>query len=263
MVCAMEPIFRLFIDEVGHADMREPEKPDRRYLSLTGVIMSIAHEQNSLDPALRILKARIFHDLNIVLHRTEIVYRRNPFECLQDATLRSDFDQSVLKIIENASYRVITVVIDKLELRQRYAVWQANPYHYCLLALLERYVMWLQLSNSYGDVMAESRGKKDNKKLCASYARLYDRGTEYVLAKRFQQRLTSRELKIKEKSANVAGLQLADLIANPSMRSLICEKTGAAMKADFGVQVVDILKKNKYRRSSGGTIAGRGTKWLP
>jgi hypothetical protein len=259
----MEPVFRLFIDEVGDADMKDADKPDRQYLSLTGVIMSIAHEQTVVEPALNILKARIFHDPNIVLHRTEIVYRRPPFECLEDVKLRTDFDQSILKLVENASYRVITVVIDKLEHTRRYQIWQANPYHYCLLALLERYVMWLQLANSYGDVMAESRGKKDNKKLCASYTRLFQKGTEYVGYKVFQQRLTSRELKIKEKSANVAGLQIADLIANPSMRSLICEKTGTTMRADFGMHVVSILKKNKYRRSSNGTIAGRGTKWLP
>jgi hypothetical protein len=57
--------------------------------------------------------------------------------------------------------------------------------------------------------------------------------------------------------------QLADLIANPSMRSMICEKSGQEMKAEFGKKVAAILRKNKYRRNPDGEISGVGTKWLP
>jgi hypothetical protein len=259
----MHPIFRLFVDEVGHASMKASEHPNERYLSLTGVIMRLQHEQESFGPALDALKNRIFSTREIVLHRTEIVYRRKPFDCLEDETLRSDFDNGVLELIANASYRVVTVVIDKMEHKRRYLVWQAYPYHYCMTALLERYVLWLQSADSRGDVMAESRGKKDNKKLVESYARLYQRGTDYVSAKMFQQRLTTKELKIREKTANVAGLQLADLIANPCMRSLICEREKEEMTADFGARVAEIIKKNKYRRRYDGVISGVGTKWLP
>ena len=120
-------------------------------------------------------------------------------------------------------------------------------------------MLWLQGSDSYGDVMAESRGKKANKMLVESYARLYQRGADYVSAKMFQKRLTTKKLKIREKSANVAGLQLADLIANPCMRSLVCERKKTEMPADFGARVVEIIKKNKYRRSydGAGTILAR------
>jgi len=62
----------------------------------------------------------------------------------------------------------------------------------------------------------------------------------------------------------VAGLQFADLIASPSCRSLICEKTGVPMTARFGLQVETILQKSKYlRRLSDGEISGWGKKWLP
>jgi len=259
----MHPIFRLFVDEVGHASMKATEHPNERYLSLTGVIMRLQHEQESFTPALNALKVLIFGTPNIVLHRTEIVYRRELFDCLEDQALRSRFDNGVLELIQDTSYRVVTVVIDKMEHRRRYLVWQAYPYHYCLTALLERYVLWLVGAHSCGDVMAESRSKKDNKTLAQSYARLYRHGTDYVSAKMFQSRLTTKELKIREKAANVAGLQLADLIANPCMRSMICEKEKKKMTADFGARVVEIIKKNKYRRRYDGVISGVGTKWLP
>jgi hypothetical protein len=68
---------------------------------------------------------------------------------------------------------------------------------------------------------------------------------------------------IREKAANIAGLQLADLIANPCLRSLICDREKQEMTADFGARVVEIIKKNKYRRRYDGLISGVGTKWLP
>jgi hypothetical protein len=225
--------------------------------------MRIAYEQQTFTPALNALKQDIFGTREIVLHRTEIVYKRSPFDCLEDESLRERFDSAALDLISAHSYRVITIVIDKSEHKARYLVWQAYPYHYCLTALLERYVLWLQKAGSCGDVMAESRGKKENKMLSESYTRLYEKGTDYVSARMFQSTLTTRELKIAEKKGNIAGLQLADLIANPSMRWMICEKTDQEMTAQFGMQVVEILKKTKYRRKYDGTIVGVGTKWLP
>jgi len=259
----MEPIFRLFIDEVGHASMKAAEHPNERYLSLTGVIMRIQHEAEFLTPQLDAIKKKIFGNVEVVLHRTEIVHRRNPFQCLEDRQIRAQFDEELLALLESSSYRVITVVIDKLEHKRRYLKWQAYPYHYCLMALLERYVLWLELAGSCGDVMIESRGRKENKQLSDSFARLYRNGTDYVSKKMFQNRLSTKELKIRSKQANIAGLQLADLIANPSMRSLVCERNDTQMTAEFGIRVVEILKKNKYRRKYNGEISGVGTKWLP
>jgi hypothetical protein len=76
-------------------------------------------------------------------------------------------------------------------------------------------------------------------------------------------RLSSGQLKIKKKEANVAGLQLADLLANPASRDLICKRQGVAMTATFGSRVVKILYEVKYRRSWKGTVKGYGTKTLP
>ncbi len=168
-----------------------------------------------------------------------------------------------MKLLDETSYRVITVVIDKKDHKDRYQVWQAYPYHYCLMALMERYVMWLHGAGACGDVLVESRGEKDNRKLQESYSRLYGKGTEWVGPKFFQCCLSTKELKIKDKRANVSGLQLAEMIANPSMWSLICEKTGQPMTSRFGAQIVEILKRSKYRRKYNGQIAGIGTKWLP
>jgi hypothetical protein len=259
----MEPVFRLFVDEVGHGSMRFSDHPNERYLSLTGIIMRIANEAGKFADDLHKVKIDIFGSRNVILHRTDITRKEPPFDCLKDTARCAEFDEAILKLLRDSSYRVITVVIDKKEHKNRYRTWQAYPYHYCLMALMERYVMLLQRAGSCGDVMAESRGENDNRKLQDSYARLYSKGTEWVGYKLFQQSLSTKELKIKDKKANIPGLQLADLIANPSMWSLICEKTNTQMISPFGAQIVEILRRNKYRRKFNGQIAGIGTKWLP
>jgi len=132
------------------------------------------------------------------------------------------------------------------------------------MVILERYVSWLEWKREAGDVLIESRGKKENRLLEAAYRRLYKNGTASVPAEKFQKYLTSGEIKIKPKMDNIAGLQLVDLIAHPAYRDLICFKTKEAMKVEFGRRVVEILYRSKYRRSHwDGHVEGWGTKLLP
>ena len=122
----------------------------------------------------------------------------------------------------------------------------------------------MERTDNIGDVLAESRGKKENMQLCKAFDYLYKNGTDHVAAALFQKRLSSRELKLQPKTANVTGLQIVDLVANPSCRDLICLKTGVTMTAPYGTRIVSILRKNKYLKSPiTGKIEGWGTKWLP
>lgn len=256
-------LYRVFIDEVGNHDMGSSDDPNHRHLGLTGVIMTLEYETGEFTQVLNGIKEDIFGTQEVVLHRREMLQGKPPFEKLADAAVRTQFDGMLLHLVAEAEYRVFTVVIDKKEHKERYVVWRFHPYHYCLTVLLERYVRHLARISRVGDVLVESRGKKENIQLERAYRYIYDHGTDHVPVKFFRERLTSAELKIKPKNANVAGLQLADVIANPSYRSLISEKTGVQMTAGFGKQIQEILKQSKYLRRADGVIPGWGTKWLP
>lgn len=258
-------MYRLYIDEVGHHNMKSSEDPNERYLGLTGVIMELGYAETEFTNSLNRLKNTIFGRADFCLHRREILNREpDPFTILKQEEKRKEFDNLVLGLIEESKYRVFTVVIDKREHKQRYAVWQFQPYHYCMTIMLERYVLWLKRSNSVGDVLAESRGRKENKQLSKSHRRLYLHGTSHVANTIFQSSLTSIEIKLKRKTENISGLQIADLIANPACRDLICERTSVPMTARFGKKVAEILKQSKYLRNpNGGEVYGWGTKWLP
>jgi len=258
-------MFRLFIDEFGHHDMKSSDDPNQRYLGLTGIIMRLSYADGEFTEKLNAIKQGIFGRSDFSLHRREILDANSePFTVLKDASKRTAFDAALFDLIEQAPYRVITVVIDKREHQAKYIRWHFQPYHYCMTILLERYARWLSSAGQTGDVMAESREKKDNKRLSNAYQFLYKHGTDNLKATFFQQWLSSKEIKIKRKIDNIAGLQFADLIVNPSCRELICSRTKTPMTAEFGKKVVEVLYRKKYRRNPiDGTVPGWGTKWLP
>jgi len=192
--------YRVFIDEVGNSDLKSSDEPCHRYLGLTGVIMQLEYANNDFTDAVRAIKQEIFGCADIVFHRREILNADPPFEALADPRIRQIFDESLLALVEKATYRAFTVVIDKKEHQRRYTAWQFHPYHYCLTVLLERYVQFLERHGLCGDVMAESRGKKENMQLEKAYRFIYDHGSHHVARKLFQTRLTSRQLKINRKA---------------------------------------------------------------
>lgn len=245
--------------------MKSSADPNQRYLGLTGVIMRLGYAENEFKSLLTGIKKEIFGRTDFALHRREIIDAKpEPFTVLANQERRKHFDDAVLNLLQTATYRVFTVVIDKKEHKTKYAVWQFQPYHYCLTVMLERYVLWLKRAGARGDVLAESRGKKENKQLSNAFRWIYKHGTAHVPAKLFQEQLTSGEIKIKLKADNISGLQFADLIAHPSYRELICRHTQSEMTAGFGKKVVEILYRRKYLRNpDDGTVAGWGTKWLP
>jgi len=140
------------------------------------------------------------------------VNARPPFEALLDPAVRAGFDADLLQRLEAWDYAVISVCLDKREHLNKYTEWHYEPYHYCLAALLERYSFFLNRRGVHGDVMAESRGGKADRKLKDSFHRLWKQGTDPVKPETFQRALSSRQLKVKPKANNIAGLQLADLL---------------------------------------------------
>jgi hypothetical protein len=144
--------------------------------------------------------------------------------------------------------RIIRTIDFKKTHMETYTTWRYDPYHYCLAVLLERFVFFLNGVGACGDVMAESRGGKADRRLKASFLRLWEEGTEYVKPERFQQTLTSRQLKVKPKLNNISGLQLADLLAHPSRNEILREKELLDRMGPFAVRVIEILQTKYYRQ---------------
>lgn len=124
-------------------------------------------------------------------------------------------------------------------------------------------MLWLRRREAAGDVMAESRGGKEDRRLKDSFARACSMGFDFIRPEVFDTYLTSKSLKVKPKSNNIAGLQLADLIAYPSFRATVARREGLPLPDNFGGRIARILEESKYNRSPRGEIEGWGRKRLP
>lgn len=217
--------FRLYIDESGDHVFKYLEEEGYRYLCLVGCWFR-GRDYRTFHQELETFKQyHIPHnpDEPIILHREDIINRRRAFWRLRDPDKADAFDVNLLALIKQAEFRIVVGVIDKKELKAQYPI-PAHPYHLELGFMLQRYCGFLNHTNRRGDVMAESRGGHEDHLLKDSYTWVHQRGlfgrTEATF---FQQALMSKELKVKPKSANIAGLQLADLLANPLRKAVFLE----------------------------------------
>ena len=249
----------MYVDEVGNPDLESSDNPLHRFLSLTGVIIDLDYVREIVHPQMEELKSDYFDshpDNPVIFHRKELVNAKHPFEILRDPVTHKKFDDDFLGLLKSWEYTVISVCLDKKAHKETYQVWRYDPYHYCLALLLERFTFFLEQDNAMGDVMAESRGGKEDTRLKASFSKLWQKGTDYISPERFHNVLTSKQLKVKPKSNNISGLQIADLIAHPSRNEILNENNLLDRPiAPFAKKIVGILQEKYYQRT--GRIFGK------
>jgi hypothetical protein len=258
--------FRLYVDEVGNHHMGAPSDPNQRYLSLTGLAFEDAEIRNKLHPSVEAIKERFFAshpDDPVILHRKALATRKYPFAALREPGVEEEFNGAILSLIDSLDYTAITVVIDKSDHRDTYGDHCRHPYHYCMRALVERYANFLNGLRRKGDVIAEARGGKEDKTLAEVFREIIAGGSEFVSAQEFTKSGINSELVFKRKTDNIAGLQLADLIAHPAQKAMIAKREGKPNPTGFAARIIEILENKKWRRSSTGKIDGFGRKWLP
>ncbi|MCC6299604.1 MAG: DUF3800 domain-containing protein [Anaerolineales bacterium] len=262
-----EDRFRLYLDESGDHVYRETIEIAHRFLCLLGCWFKNP-EYIQFHESLEKFKERHFHhhpDNPVILHREDLINRRRVFKILQDDKKRADFDEDLLKIIETAEFKVVAVVIDKAALRASYGESAAHPYHLGLGFLLQRFAGYLNRINRVGDVMAEARGGKEDLLLQESYARIYQHGSWGVTsAASFQSALSSRQIKLREKKANISGLQLADLLGHPAkMWTLRHYGIIESEPAPFANRLMKIVENKFNRQLFNNRLEGYGIVLYP
>ena len=260
--------YRLYLDESGdHTYYLDSKEPSKVYLGITGVIIDQEYYRNVFHPQFEELKQTHFpHDPDepIVLHRKEIINRIGPFWRLRDDVKNDSFKEDLLAFLSQKEYCVISVVIDKNSHVRRYGTTAYNPYHWCLTLMMERYCAHLKSNEAKGDVMGESRGGAEDRLLKAVFTNIYQNGTYYRDADFFQSSLTSHELKLKPKVKNIAGLQIADLLAYPSKQEILHEfnRLDGNTFVGFGKEICECLESKYYQREFRGRIIGYGKKFI-
>jgi hypothetical protein len=90
-------------------------------------------------------------------------------------------------------------------------------------------------------------------RLKKSFVRLWEQGTQFVEPRQFQERFSSKQLKVKTKANNIAGLQVCDLLAHSSRHEILWEN-GLTDRppAAFAAKIIRILQ-GKYDQREGKT----------
>ena len=260
------PRYRMFIDDTGDVEDPATNAPERRYASITGIIIEWDHYHGGLSPYFEQMKTKHFGETRKerapILRRHDLINALGPFECLKDPLKRKAWDETVLSFYERANYKVITVALDKIAWYYRFPNWRGDIYQELIQLAVERYYFFLRSENSTGDVMVEQMGKKKDQAIKKRYRHILENGFQQHRANALQSRLTSVEIKIKPKSDNIAGLQIADLLAAVSFQWMWSHYGNGVGPAGMSAQVAEIIRGKYYARPNGNPH-GYGCIWRP
>jgi hypothetical protein len=74
--------------------------------------------------------------------------------------------------------------------------------------IVERFYFFLEYKDAVGDLMVESRGGKEDTRLKNAYKEIYEKGSNFIEREKFQNRFTSKQLKVKSKKTILPAYKL-------------------------------------------------------
>lgn len=250
--------WRLYIDESGDHTYKHLDNLDTRYLGLTGVLIRTEFYDKHVQPDLEVLKRKFFRydpDNPPILVRSAIKHRKRWFYVLQDEALNNRWEEELLNFISGlkGNAMVFTVVMDKKKHVDDYPTRTFDPYVYSLAVLLNRVRGFLVQKTEHADIIAESRGRVEDRQIMKAYVDLREVGSYYGnTGEYYQKAYPEKELIVRRKDNNVAGLQLADVIAfgQKVQTVLAYNRPFSRPLGDFTKQLNDVVDKmvNRYGR---------------
>lgn len=238
----------MFLDESG-VHWHQPGE-DYPVFVLGGVITRVTYSKTQMTNRLVELKEAHFGDASVVLHTADIVRNRGPFNVLKDPDRRQAFYEDLNSVMSELDYQVVACAIRKDDYVRRYGAAGLDPYTCCLGVLIERFCYEIGGYGERGWIVAECRRPDLDRELLQVWQRLREEGTGYASGADVSARIA--DLLYREKSQNIAGLQLADLVVSPIGRHVI----GKPGREDFRIV------ESKFRRVD-GEYRGRGLVILP
>jgi hypothetical protein len=216
--------YYLFVDECGDPFLDNVNE-DFPIFTLCGIIMS-KPQLEVLESRLADLKSLFWGDKEIILHSRDIRKHQRGFEILLDPEIKRDFYERVNAIIgEHGAFTIVCCSILKLPFIEKNGK-EKDIYGIALSRLIERSVFFLdELEKEEGtdlNIIMEMRGKKEDKDLASYYETFKTCGTKWLTPERLNSHLA--KFSFRSKKSNLAGLQVADIVAYPITRYVINPK---------------------------------------
>lgn len=211
----------MYVDECGDQNLSNYEETFPIF-SLCGVIVS-EEQKMVLEQKVNAMKRLFWGTTGIILHSRDIRKCQKGFENLFNLDIKKQFYDAVNEILgEDGAYKVVACSILKEEYIRQFGKFN-DVYGQSLSLLVERAIFFLDdLKTADGvdlEIIAEMRGKKEDKNLLSFYNRLRDQGTYWVTSDRLKDHV--KRFDFVPKKANHVGLQVADLVAYPITRHVL------------------------------------------
>lgn len=239
----------VFLDESGDHSLSKID-PQYPMFVLAGCVFEMGYYEDVVVPEIKAFKKDLLGSDKIILHTEDITHNRNGFERVMEAEFRKNFYQKINAVLSKLEYKILACAIKKDAHFKKYGLAAIDPYMLSLDCIVERLVFELEEINQTGIIIAESRNSILDNELELAFLNLKVQGTSYVSASRVKKAVS--QLSIKDKKENIAGLQIADLIASPIGRSILAKKN----------QIDYAMIEGKYR-NKGGKYMGYGLVVLP
>lgn len=211
----------MYVDECGDQNLSNYEETFPIF-SLCGVIVS-EEQKIALECRVNTMKQRFWGTTGIILHSRDIRKCQNGFENLFNLEVKRCFYDAINEILgEEGAYKVVTCSILKEKYIRQFGKFN-DVYGQSLTLLLERAIFYLDDMNIEDgvelEIIAEMRGRKEDRNLLSYYNKLRDQGTYWVDSERLKNHV--RRFDFVSKKANCVGLQVADLVAYPITRYVL------------------------------------------
>lgn len=241
----------MFLDESGDHSL---DKIDSSYpmFVLAGCIFDFDYYTNTVEPKLRELKIKYFGKDSIILRSYDIRKQKKEFSVLVDIIKRQAFYQGLDDLISSLNFTVISAAINKTKLKNQYGT-PDNPYHLCLQFILERSVMFLGRSKEKMIFRIESRETHNDQKLAQVYENF--RSHDHQLFKKDEIESKLSDLSFNQKTQNIVGMQIADLVAYP-IGKWVLDKTKRNMAFAY-------IEKKIHKNPRGTGYLNYGLKIFP
>lgn len=201
--------FVVYVDESGDHSLVSVD-PDYPVFVLALCVFHKRHFAEHIVPAVQKLKFNHFGHDSVVLHEHEIRKQKGPFAFLSHLPTRQAFMAQLHAIMEASHFVLMTCVVDKRRMPRGASV-QDNPYHIALglcLQALRGFLAEKGQANRKTHLVVECRGPKEDKELELEFRRICD-------GENPAGQLLPFDIVFADKKTNLAGLQLADLVARP------------------------------------------------
>ena len=206
----------VYLDESGDHSLELVDK-DFPFFALAMFICEETIYNQKISPAINQFKMDFFGHEAVIIHSRDIRKAQRDFGILTNPAKRKEFYEKLNLIMSDSDYQLIVSVIKKQDHKEKYGIFADNPYDLAMTFCMERFLPLLEeKGQSKVQLIAESRGKKEDDELMLSFLRIANQGTNYIPADRFKK--VNFKLKFVPKMMNVVGTQLADLAAYPVAR---------------------------------------------